>query len=229
MPDKVNLSQLKIGAYRIIERAIGAKITRKLYLDACIRRYYKAGCIFIHIPKTAGTTIAHALLGRRAGHFTALEVKERMGVEKFESFFSFAVTRHPYDRLLSAYHYVRSGGGEHGGVRRESYFEDPAFTSFDSFVQDWLVREDLESTNLLFRPQSQFIFDDQGALLVNHVTSVNNLEGLKKILKKELGKELNFQFKNRNSEKSDHPVADHSKRIISELYHKDFELLNYDW
>ena len=75
--------------------------------------------IFIHIPKTGGTSIAEpdyeggngALAGylgeqdyAQAGHIRAVGLKQRIGAS-WDQYFKFAFVRNPWDRLVSLYHY----------------------------------------------------------------------------------------------------------------------------
>ena len=72
--------------------------------------------IFVHIPKNAGTSIELALKDYCTAesllrpdtdpHETVLEVKARIGKEKFDEYFKFAVCRNPYDRELSYFFYA---------------------------------------------------------------------------------------------------------------------------
>ena len=77
-------------------------------------------CIFIHIPKTAGTSIEQfikdndrnpiILLGVRNGrsmhHFSALEIKS-LFPDLFKKYYKFSFVRNPYDRLLSEYYWCK--------------------------------------------------------------------------------------------------------------------------
>src|SRR5699024_1135215 len=189
-------SKVKVLLYQNLERLFGKRVVRSTYLNLCIRRYYKANCIFIHIPKAGGTSIAKAVIGKRAGHFTASEILNRIGVEKFNNYFSFAVTRDPYQRILSSYNFVRNGGGTEGSVRGEDYFKRKEFSSFRSFILDWLPHQDLESANLLFRPQYKFICDNKDDILVDYVGKLEKLETVSTILDERLNKKISINTKN---------------------------------
>ena len=68
------------------------------------RRYIswkKAKCIFVHVPKAAGTSINYALYGRTLGHYTIEEIQSRFP-KLVERLFVFSFVRHPYARLVSA-------------------------------------------------------------------------------------------------------------------------------
>jgi hypothetical protein len=225
----MNHSQVKIEFYAFLERLLGKKVLRKLYINRCVKRYVKAKCIFIHIPKSGGTSVAHALIGERAGHFTAMEIRSYLGSKVFNSYFSFTITRHPYDRLFSAFNYVKNRGGTHGGVRWDNSFNDIPFENFNSFVSDWLCHQDLLNVNILFKPQYLFVCDQEGKLIVNYVCNLENLEPLKKEISVRLGKTVNFGFKNvTNSDSLKTEIPTNIKGIIYELYKKDFELFKYE-
>jgi hypothetical protein len=61
-------------------------------------------CIFIHIPKTAGASIALSLFNEppRHVHYRDFEIANP---DKFRRYFKFAFVRNPWDRLVSSYFY----------------------------------------------------------------------------------------------------------------------------
>lgn len=63
----------------------------------------KHKCIFVHIQKTAGTSVRRMIKGRKAGHSTAQEYIAKLGYAKFKRYFSFTFVRNPWDRALSIY------------------------------------------------------------------------------------------------------------------------------
>lgn len=74
------------------------------------------GCIFVHIPKAAGTSVAHGLFGRGVGHKSIYEYRKIFGAD-FQEYFKFAVVRNPFSRVVSAYESLRRGG-EPGVAKR---------------------------------------------------------------------------------------------------------------
>ena len=60
--------------------------------------------IFVHINKTAGTSIEHAL-GLPFQHKTARQFINEIGLETWRTTFTFAVVRNPWDKVVSHYHY----------------------------------------------------------------------------------------------------------------------------
>jgi len=62
--------------------------------------------IFIHVPKTGGTSIENALGLSGPRHNTALEYLNHYP-EIWESYFTFSFVRNPWDRLFSYYNFRR--------------------------------------------------------------------------------------------------------------------------
>jgi len=74
--------------------------------------------IFIHITRTGGTSIIKALrpfssLHSFGSHRSAAEREKEMGVSKYQSSFSFAIIRNPWDRQVSFYHYILRDKSHH--------------------------------------------------------------------------------------------------------------------
>ena len=222
----MNVSQSKIVTYRLLEAIIGKNRIRNIYLKHCIRVYKSKGLIYIHIPKTGGTSVATAVLGKRAGHFTASEIQRSMGIETFSSLSAFTVVRNPYNRLLSAYHYICNRGGSKGGVRRHFDFTLPAFDSFDTFVKNYLIKKQHSELDILLKPQVSYIFSDNGELLVPNIFKIEDNELIIEYLKNQLGI-VSLSVLNRTNTYSTNELDDELKSLIYTYYEEDFKMFNY--
>jgi len=81
----------------------------KVYLLRRLNVYEEKKILFIHVPKSGGTSVAMAVYGKHVAHIKAVDFK-RMYPERFGEYFKFAVVRNPYDRLYSAYKFIINGG-----------------------------------------------------------------------------------------------------------------------
>jgi hypothetical protein len=135
-------------------------------------------CIFIHVPKTGGTSIedffarelrlpdedrGSLLVGpnpdpnrgpRRLSHLTAEDFLKFGYVTQdlFDAYFKFGFVRNPWDRVVSIYKYLRIGG------------------DFKKFACDVLPNSLWTSYYGYFvRPQYDFLYDDSGRCLVDFV------------------------------------------------------------
>jgi chondroitin 4-sulfotransferase 11 len=116
------------------------------------------------VPKAAGTTISEAVYGRFLGHVRALDV-ERWTSRRARELPRFAITRNPWDRLVSAYRDLRRRGGN--GI--------PELENFETFVTRWLARRDPAQLNAVYQPQSRFVCGRDGKFLVEHVGRFEDL------------------------------------------------------
>ncbi len=63
----------------------------------------------------------------------------------------FSVVRHPVDRLISAFNFSKTGGTSVMRMKNAKYYiNNPDFRSFESFVYNWLVKQDLKSIDHVF-------------------------------------------------------------------------------
>jgi hypothetical protein len=154
------------------------------------------GFVFIHVQKSAGTSIKGALAyydlmrqgarvdsAKRAAwiaaknlpesvldlptHATALQVQTCIGAERFDSLFSFAVVRNPWDRELSWYTYnlQLAAGPDHDKIK--------PYKDFNDYVRRYL---DTHGTLLAPSPQSRHLNDRAGAQLVDRVLKYETLQ-----------------------------------------------------
>lgn len=145
----------------------------------------KSELIFIHVPKVAGSSMERLPWVGGAGHKTAQELRKVAG-EKWLKYLSFGFVRHPLDRLLSAYcHFVEKPEKLDEPTRqREVYrtikhhaatYSDNPVAGFVRFVLSPELRDYIKTVNH-FLPQSHFLCDSRGLVMVNFVGKYEALE-----------------------------------------------------
>jgi hypothetical protein len=193
-------------------------------------------CIFIHIPKTAGTSIEQFLrdngknellfdrflLNRSLQHLTALELKRKLG-NVFNSYYKFSIVRNPFDRLLSEYYWtpIPNIGYKYGKTKSE----------FLDYVRN-IVKKQLyfqNNYNDHFIPQYMFLCNRRGKLLIDNLFKYEDLDFVKDYLKKKLNIERKFPHLNKTSEeKTKDYWSESEKEKIYDLYKNDFILFGYE-
>lgn len=123
------------------------------------RHYRRAGVVFIHVPKAAGSTVANCLYGKRLGHHRAIDLMHERP-EEWRRLQKVAVLREPVERLLSAYTFVFAQGTEEGAVRWRPEYNEPKMQDLDYFVQSYLGTQDLRGADPVFHPQAWYVGDD---------------------------------------------------------------------
>lgn len=115
--------------------------------------YYS--CIFIHIPKTAGVAVSKSLFGHFMDHATLDWYLKNYHYSTVKKYFKFAFVRNPWDRLYSAYSFLKKGGMY--PVDKAFYDQELSHLNcFEAFVMEWLSEEKLYSF-VHFIPQHLFI------------------------------------------------------------------------
>lgn len=196
--------------------------------DFSLRPFDIHHCIFIHITKTAGTSVAKGLFDYLPYHYTAIDYRVIYGRDTFERYYKFAFVRNPWDRLYSAYRYLKSGGWN-AEDRMWSQQHLSGYDDFNDFVLRWLSEENIAS-HIHFRPQYQFVCDDSGKLLLDYLAYFETIaEDFEKIAGH---LQLERHLKHHNAS----PVGryqdiydDDARSRVAEVYARDIELFGYDF
>jgi Sulfotransferase family/Prokaryotic RING finger family 4 len=83
----------------------------RLRYEIYIESFTNLQSIFIHVPKTAGTSIEDALfdIRNRSQHAPVSYWRSRFQKDTWQKMFKFAIVRHPFHRLISGYTYWKNG------------------------------------------------------------------------------------------------------------------------
>lgn len=192
---------------------------------------HKYKCIFIHIPKTAGTSLGRTIFEDRdpsVSHSDAFYY-EVFEPKLFKEYFKFAFVRNPWDRLVSNYNYFLKRELRDQHKRFIENYED--FDSFvNALVEPKVVKEFFKLYH--FRPQYQFICDFKDNLLVDYLGYFETInEDFDQIVIRLNRPELKLPHLNSSKKGLDYRdfYTENTKKVVEELYRKDVELFGYNF
>ena len=184
--------------------------------------------IFIHIPKTAGTSVSGALGISNARHLSWHEYYDTNST-KFHKFFKFAIVRNPWDRLVSAYHYLNHGGNSSADLIFKSEYLCK-YKTFEEFATNGLLIDEIKDW-VHFRPQISFVADSEYNFMIDNIYHYENITN--DIY--EIGRKLNIRIaaldkvnaSNRgNYRKYYTPVT---AELVANIYADDIKAFNYSF
>lgn len=190
--------------------------------------YHHLRTIFVHVPKTAGTSIERQLRERPTdvvgGHTTALAYR-RHYPECFDAYYKFAVVRHPQDRFLSAWRYLR-GERVHPALGNQIVHEH---TSLDQFLETLRSSPATLVRIVHFQPQHHFICDEAGAVLVDEVFRFEELADGWRRISQRLALDGRSLARLNVSRQEEAAMCDASRlrMAVEEIYARDFELFRF--
>ena len=209
---------------------------------------WREGYLFVHVPKTGGTSITQLLkhdcdrawlplrqvcyLFDNADHtlpeatfpvvgypyhIKAKDMRRLWGAEKYDSLFSFAFVRNPWDMVVSEYFYIQRKWDHplKKTVRKIATLPD--------YVQ-WKL------DNGYHNQQSGWLYDDQGNLLVKQVGKFETYEDDANVILKKIGRTETVPHANATKKK---PFTtyydDKSAELVAEMYADDVTNFGYSW
>lgn len=189
--------------------------------------FYSLNACFVHIPKTAGSSIAHSIFGMQIPHLTHSEICQQLPISKLRRIKSFTFVRNPIDRLASAYFYLDSGGNQkpHQDVKlRNQILHD--ITDLNEFVLKYVNEDNYKRVGFHLIPQIDWL-DQYKNKKVDFVGRFERLEEDHFKLCNLLGIESTNVEKSRVSKglKSySNLYTKEALNILKQFYLKDFEL-----
>ncbi|HTA46988.1 MAG TPA: sulfotransferase family 2 domain-containing protein [Bryobacteraceae bacterium] len=203
---------------------------------------HKLRCIFVHVPKTGGTSIedviwpaerteedlwmgfvsAHGNKYQTGGlqHLLARQIRQEVGDEIFGDYFKFAIVRNPWDRSVSQFCYTRI---------RTDLHELIGMTAETSFSEYLALIEGHE--HVQWQPQFDFLYDADGSILVDFVGRFERLEQDARSIFSRLSLETGtLPHANASDRRPYREYFDAScKRRIERLYGQDIEAFGYEF
>jgi Sulfotransferase family len=185
-------------------------------------------CIFVHIPKCAGMSVRWSLFERGGGHPPLENFRTMLAPEVFDQCFKFTFVRNPWDRLVSAFFFLKKSD-----LKRNQRFARrvlSAYEDFDSFVRQWVTRKNIWSFTH-FYPQYHYLYIDQ-RLGVDFVGFYENLAEDFVTVAKKINRPVTLREENRlGGRKKDYReyYNDETRDIVAKVYAEDIALLGYSY
>lgn len=192
-------------------------------------QHHKA--FFIHIPKTAGTSIKSTLGARKSGHFNAAKLKKAYPPQIWKEYYKFSFVRNPWDRVASMYHYYKSGKHNSPPIT-----EALKHVSFEEFVQklcsrfpyDWMTGV---YAHPIWGQQVNWLKID-GSIAVDFIGRYENLEKdfaqICKNLKIKKRLKLNH-LKNSGNIRYQSEYNNETKDLVAKKFIEDIKYFKYDF
>jgi hypothetical protein len=203
-------------------------------------------CIFIHIPRTGGTSIENLIwptgpAGKRTErdlwmgfvdkyhnkhqtgglqHLFATHILSEVGDATFTRYFKFSIVRNPWDKAVSQFAYM---------VKRKD------LRNFIGMKQDDCFKRYLElisrKRHVQWEQQVRFLRDAEGAWLVDYVGRYEVFSQSVDHILKSLGLETCTIPHEKRSERGSYQdyYNDESREIVAQLYKEDIEAFGYSY
>lgn len=214
------------------ERYKGLKALRYSESAYSLRSYDRHKVIFIHIPKSAGVSVCTSLFGNLGGgHTTADDYEIVYSSLEFHSYFKFSFVRNPWDRLYSAYRYLKAGG-MNAEDKAWAHNHLRPYETFESFVLNWVNPLSVNSY-IHFVPQHKFIvLSRKKEICVDFLGRFENLESdFSEIIERcpslneSALEKLNASEKNRTYFRD--AYSSNMSAIVEKAYAEDITLFGY--
>ncbi len=187
--------------------------------------------LFMHIPKTAGSSLLSSDLGgaidKRIHSFVG-SIDDIIREYSAEDHFKFCFTRNPYDRFCSLYYYFRNMTEDHMFYKYNGSILK-LVKRYDTFEEFCLAFPELKIKNFHFYSQSKYMYSN-GNLILDYVGSMENLAEDVAILCDKLGVVQRNPIPHSNKSNSiDYRdvYSSKMKRVVEEAYAEDIEKLGY--
>jgi len=188
---------------------------------------------FIHIPKNAGGSVRQAIIalgGSKPGgvhqHAPAITLRNLNPVH-YDSLFSFAIVRNPWDRVWSMYKFALDRKGK-GHPTVGNSFDEFLFKA--KYIHPWNKTFCNPNVPAQRRSQLEWITDEHGEIIVRHIIRYETLEqGLCEVYDQTNLPPLTLTRNHSTSQKVPYTEAFSQDGIdfVAEHFAKDIETFGY--
>ena len=199
--------------------------------------------IFIHIPRTGGTSIEHnlgvkvdieSLYGifpykgkdKALQHLDCNEIIDNIGEKLYNSYYKFSVVRHPYFRLLSEFYWRPKLQQTKLPNLKRGY----NFLNFLRQVKEIVARKEYDRFIYYdhLKPQVYFVMRD-GKLMVDKIIDFDDIDNQYKFIRNKYGisEGLDKLHSSNYLTGKKSILTEKCKNLIYEIYYRDFEMFGF--
>lgn len=180
--------------------------------------------VFVHVPKTGGSSIQRWLLDNTSSqvtkstkHYTLQKLESKYG--KFD--FSFAVVRNPWDWCVSWYSFTRDRA-----LRR---IQNPKQKGRFSLEYNQQVLDDYEKGFEYFIESTKLTDQHHRTMGVSYIMKLENINYDIQLLKDKFNIKQELPYLNTSSRNKDYReyYNDNTKQIVENKFEKDIKLFGY--
>ncbi|KPA18985.1 Carbohydrate sulfotransferase, 8-13 [Candidatus Magnetomorum sp. HK-1] len=198
-------------------------------------------CIFIHIPKTGGSSMDRVLQKAdpkairiindlpatyqlpKGKHCFAIDLKKYFQKEIWDNYFKFAFIRNPFERLVSWYHMCVQRPDEE--YRKYVLKNTINFEDFIKKINSFTGRAEMISYN-----QTDYTVDYEQKNILDFIGRFENIKEDFEYVSERIGIDVKLIHFN----KSDHKhyrnyYSENTKIIVEEIFKKDFDHFNFSY
>lgn len=189
------------------------------------KKFHEKKLIFIHVPKSAGTSIGESLFGSgETGHFEWFYYKQE-DPAAFDEYFKFAFVRDPVSRFLSAYNYLLDGGKSE--TDRSAGADIQKYKDINDFVENAFLQDGWRKW-VHFRTQSSFLFEGSEQR-VDFIGRTESFDEDTARLSNEVGRQINTRRSNAGASRrySRRDISEKSMHVLLDFYAVDYDNLGY--
>ena len=171
--------------------------------------------IFIHIIKTAGSSIERLYESSESDHRTAQSYLSKLGKEEYDSYFKFTIVRNPWDKMVSQYFF-------------NGHKWTPEGTSFKEYIRMFGNGTQVSTFSPFHLP---YISDINGNIIVDYIGYFEKLQESFDIVCHEVGLPIVKLPHHKKSKHQDYRELydDESKDIVFRRFKKEIEMFGYQF
>ena len=209
--------------------------------------------IFVHIPKTAGTSVEAVLgmhgdkkdiglvpyfnqeldrehlYGRQMQHMTALDIHNALPDKTlFARYFKFTIVRNPWDRLVSALAWTDQKWAK-GIQLTVAEFDEQLRRAHAAYLAAANASSPVALPDFLY-PQVLFIADGEGRSLVDFVAKYESLAAAWNEIRTKLGvsADLPIRMKSHHRDYRDY-YTPQTQELVAQMYAADLQAFGYEF